>query len=320
MSRSGLFSDMESIGLAVILSEHTHPAPPGHPEAFERLSLVPSALERPEIHQITTALDISRYPIDLLHRVHDPEYINRLEQYDSPDIGYPDPDTYLCATSFAASCDVTWAVLSGVDAAFGVGPRVSLVLGRPPGHHAESDHAMGFCLVNHVAVAAQYAIDHYGCRHVAVVDFDVHHGNGTQHTFYDRSDVLFISTHQYPFYPGTGSHTEQGRDAGLGFTVNFPFPAGTGDQELVGLFDGEISDILDRFKPELIVVSAGFDGHQLDPLGGFMLTGQGYRHIGQALRMVADRCCGSRLVSVLEGGYHPEGNVNSIINYITGLA
>jgi acetoin utilization deacetylase AcuC-like enzyme len=106
----------------------------------------------------------------------------------------------------------------------------------------------------------------------------------------------------------------------LGFTVNFPFPAGTGDQELVGLFDGEISDLLDRFEPELIVVSAGFDGHQLDPLGGFMLTGQGYRHIGQALRRTADRVCGSRLVSVLEGGYHPEGNIISITNYITGLA
>jgi acetoin utilization deacetylase AcuC-like enzyme len=132
--------------------------------------------------------------------------------------------------------------------------------------------------------------------------------------------VLFISTHQYPFYPGSGSTVEQGSGNGLGYTVNFPLPAGTGDAEVVGLFEGEISDILDRFEPELILVSAGFDGHQLDPLGGFLITGHGFRMIGQTLRKAADRLCDSRLVSVLEGGYHQEGNVNSITNYLTGLA
>jgi acetoin utilization deacetylase AcuC-like enzyme len=311
---------MEPIGLAVILSEQTHPAPPGHPEMPERLALVPSALESPEIRRITERLDYSRYSIELLHRVHDPAYIKRLEKYSSPEIGYLDPDTFLSVGSFGASCDVTWAVLGGVDTAFGAGPKVSFVLGRPPGHHAERDRGMGFCLVNHVAVAAQYALDHHSCQRVAIVDFDIHHGNGSQHAFYDRDDVLFISTHQYPFYPGSGSTVEQGSGNGLGYTVNFPLPAGTGDAEVVGLFEGEISDILDRFEPELILVSAGFDGHQLDPLGGFLITGHGFRMIGQTLRKAADRLCDSRLVSVLEGGYHQEGNVNSITNYLTGLA
>jgi len=311
---------MEQVGLAVVLSERSHPAPPGHPERYERLALLPSALASAGLRPVVSDLPTGSYPVDLLKRVHDPEYIDELQKYRETGIGYLDPDTYRSSTSFAASSDVTWAVLSAVDAAFGSGPGVSFVIGRPPGHHAESDRAMGFCLVNHIAVAAQYAIDHRACKRVAIVDFDVHHGNGSQHTFYDRSDVLFISTHQYPFYPGTGSQAEQGRGTGLGYTVNFPLPAGAGDKELVGLFENDIGDILTRFGPELILVSAGFDGHHLDPLGGFTVTGHGFRRIGRALRKASDRLCGSRLVSSFEGGYHPEGNVDSITNYITGLA
>ena len=311
---------MEQVGLAVVLSERSHPAPPGHPERYERLALLPSTLASAGLRAVVSNFPMGSYPVDLLKRVHDPEYIDDLQKYSETGIGYLDPDTYRSSTSFAASCDVTWAVLSAVDAAFGSGPGVSFVIGRPPGHHAESDRAMGFCLVNHIAVAAQYAIDHRACKRVAIVDFDVHHGNGSQHTFYDRSDVLFISTHQYPFYPGTGSQAEQGRGTGLGYTVNFPLPAGAGDKELVGLFENDIGDILTRFGPELILVSAGFDGHHLDPLGGFAVTGQGFQRIGRALRNPSDQLCGSRLVSSLEGGYHPEGNVDSITNYITGLA
>jgi len=311
---------MEEIGLAVILSEHTHPAPFGHPETFERLALLPSALSGPEMRGLTTGLKLNEYNIELLKRVHSAHYIDELHQYHQKGIGYLDPDTYLSATSFAASCDVTWALLSAVDAAFGDGPRVSFILGRPPGHHAEADRGMGFCLVNHIAVAAQYALDDHGCRRVAVVDFDVHHGNGTQHLFYDRPDMMYISTHQFPFYPGSGAAGEQGRGDGMGYTVNFPFSAGAGDSELVSVFQGRITETLERYEPELILVSAGFDGHQLDPLGGFRLTGEGYRQIGAGLRATADRLCGSRLISLLEGGYSPEGNVDSITNYIKGLA
>ena len=154
---------------------------------------------------------------------------------------------------------------------------------------------------------------------MAVVDFDVHHGNGTQEIFYERNDVLYVSTHQYPFYPGTGSHEERGRGEGEGFTLNYPLPAGTGDNELVPLFENSIRTEISNYRPDLILVSAGFDGHRLDPVGGFMVTGDGYRRIAESLRAVADELCEGRLVSLFEGGYDPQGNVDAIENYIRGL-
>ena len=311
---------MNPVGLALHLAEKSHPAPLGHPENFGRLALIPAAMERPEIKALTVPLLSDQYDLDVLDCVHDPAYISGLKTYRGEEICYIDPDTYQGPLSFRASRDVTWAVLSAVDAAFGSGPSVSFVLGRPPGHHAEADRGMGFCLVNHVAVAAQYAIDVHKCRRAAVVDFDIHHGNGTQRIFYERSDVLYISTHQYPFYPGSGSSGEQGADRGYGCTANFPFRAGAGDTELVNVFQNDISSLLDNYGPDIILVSAGFDGHYLDPLGGFRLTGEGFRLIGTSLREAADRLCGSRLVSTLEGGYDPEANVDSITNYIRGIA
>ncbi|MEW5796749.1 MAG: histone deacetylase [Candidatus Zixiibacteriota bacterium] len=311
---------MNQVGIAVTLGRDTHPAPPGHPENYNRLALVTTALAEAGIKSLTTNLDVREFDASILKRVHDSAYVDSLQNYRRSEIKHLDPDTFMGPLSYAASCGVTWAALSAVDEAFGGGPRVSFIIGRPPGHHAETDRAMGFCLVNHVAVAAQYALDSHNCRRVAVVDFDVHHGNGTQHLFYDRSNVLYISTHQSPFYPGTGAIGEQGVGDGLGHTMNFPFWAGAGDAELVGVFQSEISGALIRYEPDIIIVSAGFDGHYLDPLGGFSLTGEGYRQIGICLRQAADHQCGSRLVSVLEGGYNPEANVDSITNYIRGIA
>ena len=311
---------MNPVGLAVTLAREIHPAPPGHPESYNRLALLPSALAEPQMMSLTVPLSSRQYDAIVLKRVHASAFVDRLQNYRKSEIGYLDPDTYLGPQSFAASCDVTWAMLSAVDAAVGNGPMVSFVIGRPPGHHAEAERGMGFCLINHVAVAAQYALDECGCRKVTVVDFDVHHGNGTQRLFYDRSDVLYVSTHQSPFYPGTGSTGEQGAGEGVGYTVNFPLWAGAGDTELVRIFQNEIAGILARYEPDIILVSAGFDGHYLDPLGGFKMTGEGYRQIGICLRQAADRLCGSRLVSVLEGGYNPEANVDSITNYLRGIA
>ena len=308
------------VGLAVIPSRQSHPAPPGHPERYEKLSLVLQALEEPETQELTQTLPTRSYDPDLLQQAHTPEYIANLKSHSRDGFSYLDPDTYRTATSFGASCDVTWALLSGVDEAFTGDLRTSLVLGRPPGHHAETDRAMGFCLVNHIAVAAQYALNQHQAGRVAIVDFDIHHGNGSQHTFYERSDVLYTSTHQYPFYPGTGSNAENGSGEGEGFTINFPLPAGTGDAELIPLFEKEILPALRRFGPGIILVSAGFDGHRRDPLGGFDLTGHGYRSIAAMLKSAAAELCGGRLVSVLEGGYDPEGNRDSITNYIRGLA
>jgi len=310
---------MNRLGLAVILSDQTHPAPQAHPERYERLQSAIDALKSEAIQARLTALPTRSYDIEVLKRIHTASHIEMLQHYDQPGIDYLDPDTYRTKSSFAASCEVTWSLLAGLDAAFAGNPKKAFVIGRPPGHHAETDRAVGFCLVNHVAVAAQYALDRYPCKKVAVVDFDIHHGNGTQEIFYGRNDVLYISTHQYPFYPGSGSSEERGRGEGEGFTRNYPLPAGTGDSELLALFENDIRSEVSNYHPDLILVSAGFDGHQLDPIGGFTITGEGYCRIAKCLRAMADESCGGRIVSLFEGGYDPHGNADSIVNYIRGL-
>jgi acetoin utilization deacetylase AcuC-like enzyme len=291
-----------------------------HPERYDKLSLILPELEKPEYERITQPVKARAYEQNVLTRIHDAGYIQRLAEFSGEGLSYLDSDTYVTSTSFAASCRVTWSLLSAVDEAFGVGPKVSFIIGRPPGHHAEADRGMGFCLVNHIAVAAQYVLDNHAARRVAVVDFDIHHGNGTQHAFSERSDVFYISTHQYPFYPGSGAAGERGSGEGRGYTLNLPCPAGSGDAELLALFEGKISTALGEYRPDVILVSAGFDGHNRDPLGGFRLTGEGYGRIGSILSSLAGELCGGRLVSLLEGGYDPEGNMDSICNYLKGLA
>ena len=212
------------------------------------------------------------------------------------------------------------ASLSGVDTIMGAGPHAVFVLGRPPGHHALSHRAMGFCIFNNVAIAAQYALDHYGLARVAIVDFDVHHGNGTQAIFYDRDDVLFCSTHRSNFYPGTGYPEERGAGKGKGFTINRPMMAGDGDREILAAHTETFVPALNQFAPELLIVSAGFDAHVLDPLGGLSVTKGAYSEIGRILKQVADRHCHGRILSVLEGGYDPRGNLDSITSYLEGLA
>lgn len=179
---------------------------------------------------------------------------------------------------------------------------------------------MGFCLINNVAIAAQYAIDRKLAQRVVIVDFDVHHGNGTQDIFYDRDDVFYISTHEFPFYPGTGARSENGSGKGEGYTLNFPLNAGTGDEEILEIFEQDIVPALTTLAPDLLLVSAGFDAHKLDPLGGLNFSGKAYYQIACMLRHVGDYKCGGRLISILEGGYSPEGNKDAITNYIRGIA
>jgi acetoin utilization deacetylase AcuC-like enzyme len=237
--------------------------------------------------------------------VHDPEYVNRLVHAFESGRRHLDPDTPIndisCDAALLASGGL-WAaceaVLDGqVDRAF--------CAVRPPGHHAERDHAMGFCLINHVAVAADALIRQRGLKRVAIVDFDVHHGNGTQHIFEERADVLFISIHEDPthLYPGTGYAHEIGRGPGEGFTLNVPMAPHTGDQEWLAAFDEKIIPKLDAFKPEFLLVSAGFDAARGDPLAHIELSTEGFGEIARRLVAVADRHCRGRIVSTLEGGY-----------------
>ena len=180
---------------------------------------------------------------------------------------------------------------------------------------------MGFCLFNNIAIAAEYAIERKGVERVLIVDWDLHHGNGTQRAFYDRPDVLFWSSHQFPHYPGTGDFDEVGRGKGAGFTVNAPFPSGFGDAEFIAVYDRVLRPIALEYRPDLVLVSAGFDPYFKDPLGGIQLTGEGFGKIAAIVRSIAESCCGGRMLITLEGGYHPDGlreGVRAVLQSLSG--
>jgi acetoin utilization deacetylase AcuC-like enzyme len=239
---------------------------------------------------------------DEIARVHDPHHVERVASTAGRPRTVFDPDTAASAQSFAAASLASGAVLELCDAVCAGAVDNGFALVRPPGHHAERERAMGFCFFNNVAVAAA-ALRAQGMQRIAIVDWDLHHGNGTQHLFEDDPHVLYVSTHQYPFYPGTGAATEVGRGAGAGYTLNVPCPAGFGDAELARAFDEAIVPVLRQFAPDFVLVSAGFDCDYRDPLGGLELTPAGVAMMARACRTVADETAGGRIVAVLEGGY-----------------
>jgi acetoin utilization deacetylase AcuC-like enzyme len=213
-----------------------------------------------------------------------------------------DPDTYTSPESHEIALLAAGAAIDAVERVMGGSHQAAVAMVRPPGHHAERDRAMGFCLFNNVAVAAAHARAQ-GAAKVAIVDYDVHHGNGTQHIFEADPHVLYISTHQFPYYPGTGAAEEVGRDAGRGFTVNVPLEVGAVDEDYQLVFATVVGPLLRQFEPDLILVSAGFDAHERDPLGGMRLSTGAFAAMTQELRAVAEECCRGRIVSVTEGGY-----------------
>jgi acetoin utilization deacetylase AcuC-like enzyme len=216
-------------------------------------------------------------------------------------------DTDICEHSAAAARLAAGSVLQAVDAVFAGEVTNAFCVVRPPGHHATANRGMGFCLFNNVAIAARYAQQRFNARRVLIADWDVHHGNGTQDIFYEDGSVLFFSTHQSPWYPGTGSASEQGEGAGAGKTLNCPLPAGSGRNEIVGAFATILLPAAEAFEPDLILLSAGFDSRVGDPLGQFRLTDEDFADLTRLMIGLATRYCGSKLISVLEGGYHLEG-------------
>jgi len=282
-----------------------HRGPPGHPERPERLEPVGRALAERE-GRLRRLPARSASDAEIL-RVHSREHLERLGEAARRAPCHLDPDTYVCARSLevarlaaGSAVDLARAVARG-DAAWAFGAL------RPPGHHAEAGRAMGFCLLNNVAVAARALQAEEGLERIAIVDWDVHHGNGTQHSFEDDPAVLYVSTHQYPYYPGTGDFGEAGRGAGLGATVNVPMPPGCGDAEYVGVFQRVVVPVLRRFRPQHILVSCGFDAHRADPLASMEVSGAGFAALTGILRALAQDLCGGRLVFLLEGGYAESG-------------
>jgi acetoin utilization deacetylase AcuC-like enzyme len=243
---------------------------------------------------------------EALCRVHTAEYVARISAL-AGRVEALDGDTYTSPASVAVAKLAAGAGVQAVDAVLKAeGPTRALALVRPPGHHAERDRAMGFCLFNTVAVAAAHARA-LGVERVAIVDYDVHHGNGTQQAFYDDPAVLFVSTHQHPYYPGTGATSEIGTGAGRGFTVNLPMAAGAGDADYELVFAEAVMPILEQFQPNLLLISAGVDAFVDDPLGGMAVSARQFGRMTASLARLADTTCGGRVVGVTEGGYDAHG-------------
>jgi len=286
-----------------------HLTPPGHPERLERaevMQVVASEFRRRggDVREPRLATE------EELARVHDREYIARIGETAGRATAL-DLDTFTSPDSYEVALLAAGAALASVDDVLEGRGRRALAMVRPPGHHAERNRAMGFCLFNNIAIAAAHARAS-GLERVAVVDFDVHHGNGTQWAFYDDPSVLFVSSHQYPYYPGTGAASDTGTGRGIGFTINLPLEAGATDADYDLVYASIALPVLRRFRPELILVSAGFDAFVDDPLGGMRATADGFGRLTALLVDVADECCGGRIVAVTEGGYDLAGLAASL--------
>jgi acetoin utilization deacetylase AcuC-like enzyme len=289
---------------------------PGHPERPERLSAIRAALEEAGLwDRLRPIAPNPAAQADLL-RVHTREHLEAVRQTaGAGSLVWFDADTYAGPDSYDAALLAAGGVCAAVDAVAKGDVRAAFCAVRPPGHHASAGKAMGFCLLNNVAVGARHAQAKCGLGRVLIVDFDVHHGNGTQDIFYADGSVFYVSTHQWPHYPGTGAAAETGAGAGAGRNLNFPLPAGSGDSEVLAALDKGLA-MAEAFEPDLVLVSAGFDGHRDDPLAGFALTEDGYAEITRRIRRLADRCASGRLVSVLEGGYDLGALGRSVVAHV----
>jgi acetoin utilization deacetylase AcuC-like enzyme len=279
----------------------------GHPERPERVAAVIEAIAKSNLGLVPEAAPDA--PEALIHRVHDSSYVAMLDRAASSGGGYLDPDTYITPLSMVAARTAAGAVVEGVQRVLDGKAQHALAVVRPPGHHAEHAKAMGFCLLNNIAIGLVAARDR-GIRRIAVLDFDVHHGNGTQHSFESDPQVFYASTHQYPFYPGTGSAGERGS---YGNVVNVPLPAGTSDRAFLGAWEKKIGPAVDAFKPELLLVSAGFDAHEGDQLAGLEVTTDGYRELARMIKAWSTAHSDGRSVWALEGGYSLQALGDSVV-------
>jgi acetoin utilization deacetylase AcuC-like enzyme len=307
---------MRRVAYAAVPSpEHDEP---GHPEHAGRVDAILAELARRRWLSELTQLAVEPAPLDTLGRCHDPAHLALLAATAGGPPRHLDADTYVTGASWAAARRAAGAAIAAVDAVLSGTADAALSLARPPGHHATAGQAMGFCLLNHVAVAARHA-QARGLERVLIVDFDVHHGNGTQDVFYGDDSVLYISTHQRGIYPGTGAEHETGSGAGRGFTLNIPLPALAGD----GAFDRVMAELVEpaaaRFRPDLVLASAGFDAHFRDPLAWLQVSGPGYHTIATRLADIAAAWSSGRLAFVLEGGYDLPALANGVVNVIAAL-
>jgi acetoin utilization deacetylase AcuC-like enzyme len=307
------------VSLIIVSTERfaEHQTPPGHPESPERAEVmdVVAAEWRRRGGEVVAPRAAT---LEQLLRVHDDAYLARIARTAGKAVAL-DPDTFTSPETPEIALLAAGAAIDAVERVMGGSHTRAFALVRPPGHHAERNRAMGFCLYNNVAIAAAHARAN-GASRVAIVDYDVHHGNGTQHMFEQDPHVLYVSAHQYPYYPGTGDAGEVGAGRGAGFTVNLPLEAGAGNDDYRTAFADVIVPVVRQYKPDLVLISAGFDAHERDPLGGMRLTTAAFTAMTTELVALAEECCGGRIAAVTEGGYDMRGLGESLRAVIGALA
>ena len=282
-----------------------------HPESPERLAVIYEMLENPLMSWKFTPIEPREATHEEIERIHARSYVDFIASTAGKRSVFLDPDTSTSPETYDAAKLAAGGVCNAIDSVMKGDVDNAFAFVRPPGHHAEKDTAAGFCVFNNIAIGAMHAIQKHNLKRILIVDWDLHHGNGTQHSFYGDQRVLYFSTHQYPYYPGTGSLLEIGEGQALGYTVNVPFRRGAVNGTFVSAFRRILEPIANAFAPELILVSAGFDIYYQDPLGGMRVTPDGFAAMARVLLNIADRCCSGHVVGVLEGGYHTVGLARS---------
>ncbi len=297
-----------------------HDSGEGHRESPQRLTAVREGVGRAEWYDSLMGIPATEVDLDTLALVHTPAYIELVKtECEAGETRLSTGDTNISSESYAVALAGVGGVVTAVDRVMGREAKNAFCAVRPPGHHASAERGMGFCLFNNVAVAARYAQERYGVERVLIADWDVHHGNGTQDTFYRDGSVFFMSTHQSPLYPNTGKVEETGEGPGEGLTMNRPFAPGAGNAELVGAFRNDLLPAARAFRPDLVLISAGFDSRVDDPLGSFEVDDEGFRELTRIMVEISEISGEGRLVSVLEGGYNPSGLASAVVAHLEEL-
>jgi acetoin utilization deacetylase AcuC-like enzyme len=289
-----------------------HSAGFSHPESPERLTAIYEMLDNPLMHWKFTHIEPRVATHKEIETIHSPSYVEFIASTAGQSCVYLDPDTATSPETYEIAKLAVGGVCNAIDEVMEGKVDNAFAFVRPPGHHAEKDAAKGFCVFNNIAIGAMHAISKYNLKRILIIDWDLHHGNGTQHSFYNDPRVLYFSTHQYPYYPGTGALQEIGRGPGEGYTINVPLSEGAGDADFVKIFRKILQPVALEFKPELILLSAGFDTYFQDPLGGMRVKPEGFANLARILLNIAGACCQGRFVAVLEGGYHISGLTRSV--------